>query len=268
MSQRLPPSMLAACAALLACSGERWVIGEVEDAGSGAVSALDAAPSASCAGDAAESIPLVSAPPALAELHLGSWLATLAGVEAEAFPAGRVQLQLAREAAALRFDSGSQVPPLLDPAAGYLCTTSLQSCASASGFVAGFDYRLVEPITRGAILSFGLYLDEPWNEWCRQQTPVERSQPGCAPRHDVEPAYDEARWAEECAVRRGDEWTPIRCDRLATVERQVCACTAAGCRARARLQPVHLRLVEPGSLEGALWFSSERAQALRFMRGE
>lgn len=268
MSRRLPPSVLLPLAALLACSGERWVIGEVEDAGPDAAVTQDAAVNAGCSGAAPESIPLVSAAASLGDQHLGRWLATLAGVEADAFPAVRVQLQLARDTARLRFDSGSPVPPLVDPAAGYLCTSSVESCASAAGFVAGFDYRLVEPSSRGSVLSFGLFLDEPWDDWCRQQTPVERSQPGCESRYDVERAYDEVTRIDGCAVRRGADWTPIACDRLATVERQVCACTADGCRARARQQPVFLRLVEPGSLEGALWFTAERAQKLRFTRGD
>lgn len=267
MSWRLPSPALA-LAALLACGGERWVIGEAEDAGADAAVTVDAAVSVGCTMAETEGIPLASSAPSLAQGHLGSWSATLAGVEAEAFPSARLQLQLAREAATLRFESASPIPALVDPAAGYLCTSSVASCASAAGFVAGFDYRLVEASSRGSILSFGVFLDEPWNEWCRQQTPVEHGQPGCEPRYAVERAYDEARWAEACAVRRGSEWTPIGCDRLATVERQVCACTADSCRARARLQPVFLRLVQASSLEGALWFTAERAQGLRFTRGE
>ena len=144
----------------------------------------------------------------------------------------------------------------------------MESCASPAGFVAGFDYRLVEPSSRGSIASFALFLDEPWDAWCRLQAPVEIVQPGCAPRHAVERPYDEARWADGCAVRRGEEWTPLPCDRLATVEREACACTAEGCRARARLQPVNLRMVGPDSLEGALWFSADRAQILQFSRIE
>jgi hypothetical protein len=166
--------------------------------------------------------------------------------------------------ASLLFESRSPVPALIDPTAGHLCTTSVQSCASEAGFVAGFNYTMVEARSRGSILSFGVFPDEPWSEWCRQQLPVEVRQPGCEPRYDVERAYDEARWGPSCAVRRGVEWTDIACDRLATVERQVCACTADGCRARARLQPVHLRQLSPGILEGALWFAADRAQALVF----
>lgn len=266
MSPRLPPVMLVGAAALLACSGERWVIGEAASAGPDAAATFDAALGASCRGEVEQGITEEGTGSPFAPSLLGSWLATLSGSEAEAFPAARAQLRLTRESASLSFDGGSPAPPLLDPAAGYLCTTSVESCASEAGFVAGFAYRLVQPSARGSITSFGLFLDEPWDEWCRQQLPVERTQPGCAPRHEVEPAYDEARWTEGCAVRRGDEWTPLPCDRLATVERQVCACTADGCRARARVLPVHLRLVEQNQLEGALWFTAERAQVLLFQR--
>lgn len=267
MSRWLSPAAVA-LVLLQACGSERLVIGEAPgDAGPAAALELDAAATLSCPEEAA-AIPASSVPPALLGSHLGSWLATLVGAEAAAFPSARVQLRLVPDAPTLRFESGTPVPPLLDPAAGYLCTSSVESCASAAGFVSGFDYRLAEPRSRGSILSFELFLDEPWDAWCRGQTPVERTRPGCEPSYGVERAYDEARWGDGCAVRRGDEWTDMPCDRLATVERQVCACGPASCRASARVQPVHLRLLDARSLEGALWFSAERAQALLFSRVE
>jgi hypothetical protein len=67
-------------------------------------------------------------------------------------------------------------------------------------------------------------------------------------------------------VRRGDEWIEIDCDRLATLERHACVCSAAGCRATARLQQVNLRLVAPDALDGALWFEADHAQVLHFER--
>lgn len=268
MIPRLLPSASLALAALLGCGGERWVIGEAADASSGAAVMADAALSLGCGSAETEGIALANTQVSLAEAQLGSWLATLDGIEAGAFPAARVQLTLAREGSSLRFAGGGPAPPQVDPAAGYLCTTSVESCASAAGFVANFDYHLVEPSWRGSTTSFGLFLDEPWDAWCRQQVPVERIQPGCDPRHDVERAYEEVRWTDGCAVRRGDVWDPMPCDRLATVERQVCACTAEGCRARTRLQLVHLRLTQPDRLEGALWFTADRAQVLLFSRDE
>lgn len=256
-------------ALLPACSGERWVIGEALDAGTDAAVKIGAAPDASCtAGPVTQGISLASAPPALAGPHLGTWGATLLGAEAAAFPSGRLQLRLAGDVATLLFESRDPVPSLIDPAAGYLCSTSVQSCASEAEFVAGFDYTMVEARSRGSILSFGVFLDEPWDEWCRQQAPVEDRQPGCEPRYGVERPYEEARWGDSCAVRRGAEWSDIACDRLATVEHGACACTADGCRAGARLQQVHLRLVSPRVLEGALWFATDRAQALVFAREE
>ncbi|MEY2937023.1 MAG: hypothetical protein RL033_7772 [Pseudomonadota bacterium] len=254
---------------LPACSGERWVIGEALDAGTDAAVQADAATGPSCpAVTAPEGISLPGAPPALAGAHLGNWVATLLGAEADAFPSGRLRLRLTGDGAALLFESRNPVPALIDATGGYLCSTSVESCASEAEFVAGFDYTMVEASSRGSILSFGVFLDEPWNEWCRQQAPVEDRQPGCDPRYGVERAYEEARWGASCAVRRGAEWSDIACDRLATVERQVCACTADGCLARARLQQVHLRLVSPRILEGALWFTADRAQALVFAREE
>lgn len=263
MSSRAPTSAALALA-LLACSGERWVVGEATDAGADAAVAVDLGASPSCTEQAQEGIPPLSPPPALSAAHLGRWLATLGGSEAAAFPAPVVALRLEGAAASLRFEDGSSVPPVLDPAAGYLCSTSVPSCTSEAGFVAGFDYRLAELRSRGSILTFSLFLDEPWDAWCRLQTPVERTQPGCEPRYDIERPYDEIRWVEGCAVRRGEEWTAIACDRLATVARGVCACTAEGCVARARLQPVSVQLVAPGRLEGALWFGADRAQPLFF----
>jgi hypothetical protein len=257
----------AAAALLLACRGERFIIGDLPDAGAGVAVAADAATDLVCPAPAAEGIPLVRAAPDVTDLHLGSWLSTVDGVESRAFPADSVQLLLSREAASLRFTGEAPMPVSNDPTAGYLCTSTLESCASEAGFVAGFDYRLVDGRSRGSTLSFGLYLDEPWQEWCRLQTPSERRMPGCEPSFDVEPAYDEARWAEnDCAVRRGEEWSPMACDRLATIERGVCVCTADGCRAGVRQQPVHLRLMAPGSLEGALWFTAGRAQKMQFSR--
>jgi hypothetical protein len=264
LSLRAPMSAALALVPLLGCSGERWVIGEATDAGTDAAAAADLGASPTCMEAAPEGIPPLAPPPALSEAHLGSWLATLAGSEAAAFPASAVVLRLNGAAASLRFENGSSAPPVLDAAAGYLCSTSVSSCASEAGFVAGFDYRLAELRARGSILSFGLFLDEPWDEWCRLQTPVERTQPGCEPSYDVERPYAEARWVDGCAVRRGEEWTAMACDRLATVARGVCACTADGCRARARLQPVSVQLVAPGRLEGALWFGADRAQPLSF----
>ncbi len=266
MSQRAPSTLLLAL--LLGCGGERWVIGDRDNAGADAGAAADAGVGTSCASPVPEGIAALSAPPALAPQHLGSWLATLRGGEADSFPSPLIALRLASGAATLRFESGADVPALLDPRAGYLCASSVESCASAAGFVAGFDYRLVEVRSHGSALGFALYPDEPWREWCEQQVPSLIQSPGCEPRYDVEPGYDEARWGESCAVRRAGEWQDIACERLATVERGVCTCSAQGCRARARAQPAHVRLVAPDSLEGALWFSADRAQGLLFQRSE
>jgi hypothetical protein len=137
---------------------------------------------------------------------------------------------------------------------------------TASGFVPAFEYTPWQVRARGSILSFELYIEQPWNEWCRQQAPVERAIAGCALGYDVEAPYSDVRWGDTCSVQRAGEWGEIDCDRLATVERHPCMCGADGCRASARRLEVSLRLVAPDVLEGALWFAADRAQVLHFER--
>ena len=258
---------LAIAAALTgACSGERWVIGEPPD-GLDAGLTLDASTAALCGEIASEGMPLASPLPALSAGQAGSWAARLSGDEAGKFPSQLLELELGADAAHLHFETGSPAPALLDPHGGYLChAPGASTCVTASGFVPAFDYTPWQVTARGSILSFQLYLEQPWNDWCRAQAPVERAIAGCAFAYDVEPPYNDVRWADTCSVLRGADWVDIDCDRLATVERHPCMCDADGRRASARMVEVNLRLAAADTLEGALWFAADHAQVLHFER--
>jgi hypothetical protein len=249
-----------------ACGGERWVIGEppIEpDAGL----ALDPSATAVCGEIATEGMPLASPLPALSAGQAGTWAARLSGDEAGKFPSQLLELELGPSSAHLHFETGSSAPALLDPRSGYLChAPGASTCVTASGFVPAFDYTPWQVRARGSILSFQLYLEQPWNDWCRQQVPVERSIAGCALSYDVEAPYSDVSWGDTCSVRRGPDRVDIDCDRLATVERHPCMCSADGCRASARMVEVSLRLVAPDALDGALWFAGDHAQVLHFER--
>lgn len=251
----------------LACSAERMVVSEPLELGADAGPASDAGPRPLCGPNASEGIPLEQSSPALGPGHAGRWLARILGDEASQFPSALLQLALDPVGAQLRFETSVSLPALTDARGGYLCRApSASTCASASGFVPAFGYTLADVAARDSILSFRVFLEQPWNDWCVRQTPVIQEIPGCDPVYDVEAAYADRLWGDTCAVLRGDEWLDIDCDRLATVERHACACTEAGCRAAARALEVNLRLVADDALDGALWFSGDHAQALHFER--
>ena len=249
-----------------ACQGKAWVIGTTSEA-SDAGTTLDATVAPLCGDVATEGMPLDPGTPALSAGQAGLWEARLTGDEASKFPAPVLQLELDASGAHLHFETGAPPPPLLDPRGGYLChAPGTDSCVTESGFVPGFDYTPWSVSARGSILSFRLYLEQPWNDWCQQQAPVQRVIAGCPAGYDVEPAYTDVRWGDTCSVLRGSEWVEIDCDRLATVERRPCMCSVDGCRASARMVDVNLRLVAPDALEGALWFAADHAQVLHFER--
>jgi hypothetical protein len=255
------------CAALATgCSAERWAIVtplETPDAGLGP----DAASAPGCGPYETETSSREQSAPLLGPGHAGSWSALLTGDEAGKFPSDRLLLSLSPTDARLHFAAGGPLPALRDGRSGYLChAPGPGTCASESGFVAAFEYPLAGVRARDSILSFQLSLEQPWDEWCRLQAPVAQDLVGCDPFYDVEAAYTEASWGDPCAVRRGDEWFDIDCDRLATVERHACVCSADSCRGAARALEVNLRLVGPDVLEGALWFAADRAQVLHFER--
>jgi hypothetical protein len=229
--------------------------------------ALDASAAALCGEIATEGMPLESPLPSLSAGQAGSWAAQLSGDEADKFPSKLLLLELGANGARLHFETGGPVPALLDARGGYLChAPGAETCVTESGFVGAFDYTPWQVTARGSISSFRLYLEQPWDDWCRQQVPVERTIAGCALGYDVEPSYSDTRWGDTCSVLRGPDWVDIDCDRLATVERHPCMCNADGCRASARMVEVNLRLVAPDTLEGALWFAADHAQVLQFER--
>jgi hypothetical protein len=249
-----------------ACSAERWVISDSLERGADAGAAADA-PAPACGQNASEGIPLEWSPPALGPSHAGRWLARFFGEEADKFPSTLLELVLDPARARLSFETGTPVPPLSNPRGGYLCRApSASTCATESGFVPAFGYTLSGVVARGSILSFRVFVEQPWDEWCTLQAPVPREIPGCDPSYHVEAAYSERSWGQTCAVLRGDEWSDIDCDRLATVERQACVCDSVGCRAAARSVEVNLRLLSTDVLEGALWFAADHAQVLHFAR--
>jgi hypothetical protein len=191
------------------------------------------------------------------------------GEEAAKFSAPQLEIELAADGTGtLHFESPRAPAPARDGAGGYLCSApSAATCTPSSGFVPGFEYALARVSARDSILSFRALLDEPWDGWCALQTPLEQTVPGCPVHYDIEPVYVDASWGETCSVLRAEGRVEIDCDRLATVERRPCSCTALGCRAaRSRQLDAHLRLVAPGVLEGALWFDRDRALVLQFER--
>jgi len=253
-------------AVAFACSAEHLVISEPLERAADAGSAADAA-ALQCGQRASEGSPLDTSSLALGPGHAGRWLARLAGEEARKFPSALLELTLGPARAQLSFDTATPLPMLFDARGGYLCRApSASSCATPSGFVPAFAYTLAAVAARDSILGFRVFLEQPWNEWCKLQAPVLQEIPGCDPFYDVEAAYSDVSWGETCAVLRGDEWFGIDCDRLATVERHPCVCTDAGCRAAARTLEVNLRLVAADALDGALWFAADHAQVLHFER--
>jgi hypothetical protein len=261
-----------ACASALGCHGKPWLLGEriaiPSDAGLDAGS--DAASATACAetssGDAAAD---AGSGGALWPGQLGHWQAEITGDEAPAFPAPEIALEILPDRTG-RFQCGDPtlLPPLLEAAGGYLCSAPGPStCTSTSGFIAGFEYSLLDLSARDSILSFRVELDQPWQGWCGLQLPVLEPRVGCAPHYGVEAPYDNASWGDTCSVTRSGGEEPIDCARLATLERNPCACTRERCEAsHERSLTVNLRLVSPDHLEGALWFDSEHALALHFDR--
>jgi hypothetical protein len=250
------------------CQGDRWVIGsplqEPGDAGLG----LDASGTATCRprDDELEPPPDGSLP---GPDQVGRWSALLSGGEAINFNASSLELTLAADGAGrLRFGSASAPAPAVDAARGYLCSApGASTCTPPGGFVPGFEYALSSVSARGSILSFRALLDQPWDGWCALQTPLEQTTSGCPTYYDIEPSYLSPVFGETCSVLGAQGRVEIDCDRLATVERRPCACTASGCSAaRSRQLDVYLRLIAPGVLEGALWFERERALVVRLDR--
>jgi hypothetical protein len=251
----------------LACSAEHFVISVPLESGADAGLAPDPAAAPLCPADARAGIPLEWSPPALAPGQAGRWRARIFGAEASKFPSGQLELALDPARAELRFAAGTPLPVLINDGRGYLCRApSASTCTSASGFVSAFAYTLADVAARGSILSFRVFLEQPWNEWCQLQAPISQEIPGCDPFYDVEAAYSEVSWGESCAVLRAEHWFEIDCERLATVERHACVCSDVGCRAAARTLEVNVRLVSADALDGALWFAADRAQVLHFER--
>jgi hypothetical protein len=96
--------VLAALAAfaLAACSGERWLVGELldeSDAGPAAISADDLVTCAPADPEGAEPLPVGRVDPA----HVGRWRADVAGSEASRFPSSALELEVAAESGRLRF---------------------------------------------------------------------------------------------------------------------------------------------------------------------
>ena len=115
----------------VACSGERWVIGEPPD-GADAGPALDASTAALCGELATEGMPLASPLPALSAGQEGSWAARIEGDEADKFPSPVLQLELGASAAHLHFETGSPAPALRDARGGYLChAPGANTCVTA-----------------------------------------------------------------------------------------------------------------------------------------
>jgi len=262
------PATVLGLGMLAACQHERWVVGTPLQEPADAGLALDGAAVILCPAPDGEPEPEPEGALPGTD-HLGRWSAQLTGEEAAKFAAPRFDLTLAADGMGrLRLESASPPAAALDGAHGYLCSPpSATTCTTPSGFVPGFEYALARVSARDSILSFRALLDQPWDGWCALQTPVEEIVPGCDPRYDIEPSYLLASWGETCSVMRGNGWNEIDCNRLATVERRPCACTAQACRAaRGRRLDAHLRLVAPGVLEGALWFDGDSALVVQFER--
>lgn len=265
-------AIVLAVAPALGCRGEPWLLGEPTsaandaglDTGADAASSSDCQPSAS-SNDAADA----GIDGELSPGQLGRWQAAITGKEAQAFPSSSIALEILTDRTGhLQLESALSPPPLADGAGGYLCTAlGPSTCTSASGFIAGFDYSLLLLSARGSILSFRVDIDQPWQAWCELQSPVVQPRAGCAPRYGVEAPYDTASSGETCSVTRANGPEAIDCARLSTVERNPCACTREHCEfSRERGLTVNLRLVTLDRLEGALWFDSEHALALHFVR--
>jgi hypothetical protein len=265
-------ALALAVAPVLGCKGEPWLLGEPSsaardaglDAGADAASA-SACPASASPSDAADA----GVRGELSLGQLGRWQADITGTEAQAFPASSIALEiLADRIGSLQLESTLALPTLVDGTGGYLCSAPGPStCTSASGFIAGFDYSLLLLSARDSILSFRVDIDQPWQAWCELQVPIVQPRAGCMPRYGVEAPYSAAASGETCSVTRASGPEAIDCARLATVERNPCACTRERCEfSRERGLTVNLRLVSPDRLEGALWFDSEHALVLRFAR--
>lgn len=257
-------------AASLGCEGAHWLLGEPlsapEDGGSDA--GADAASTHGCDDPGPASAVNAGPTTPLAASQIGHFISSVDGLEASAFPSDQVSLELSESSGQLRFEGRAPLPALNGGSGGYLCGASgPRTCSSASGFVASFDYTLQSLSARGSVLSFQLQLDQPWAAWCELQTPVLEPRAGCAPRYAVEAEYDDPEFGDSCSVRRDGASEPIDCVRLATLERQPCACSERQCAASAqRSLEVSLRQVSPDRLEGALWFDTARALVVHFDR--
>ena len=162
MSRWRPPRrapVALVCAALgSACTGERWVVGEELVTGQ-ADAGLLADAAVSCEPSASEGIPAGVAAAPIEAAHLGRWTAQLAGAEASKFPDEQLVLELTPERGLLRF--GAPAPlPAAQAGAGFLCGTTRDGCATASGFIAGFDYQLGRVSSRGSVISMGVFIGQ------------------------------------------------------------------------------------------------------------
>lgn len=200
--------LLHALAALLACGGQRMVVGEevalggaepsdAAGAGTGDVRAPGISVVADCPSSIEERQVHLGCWPTR---HVGSWRGFLFGTpvyetrngELREFPVTDIVLSVAPLGAAhLRFGEPGLFRRPASPGDPYLCAGRSPSvgCPAADGLIVGYEYPLealeifdatVAPTARatdefvpriGELLSFDVPLDGPWRVWCELQEP-------------------------------------------------------------------------------------------------
>jgi hypothetical protein len=262
---------LAIALGSLACRGPSWIIAgdwvsEGVDGGAGSIA--DAAPLREACPTAAGLDALRSSTnpaPTLDARFAGAWRGSLAGDAATGFPSADVELRIGTsesgsEPSSLRFGSAAAASAELEPSRGYLCSGSAGGvrCATASGYVAGFSYPLEAVMSRGDVLSFRVVGSDPWDAWCRLQSPEPRPEPAepCGTAFGVGPPGSDSVGAAGCArVTNDGTATAIDCELMYAL--QHCRCGSDTCVAEfADAMQVGLRLSD-GLLIGSLWYKGD-----------
>jgi hypothetical protein len=199
--------------------------------------------------------------PAVDARFAGVWRGRLGGDAAEGFPGADVELRIADGGAySLRFGALAGTPAMLDPGRGYLCAEGAEGvlCGTPSGYVGGYAYVLESVMSRGDVLSFQIVSSDPWDGWCRLQSPQawpDRTQP-CGYTFGAGPPGSDSISASSCArVAADGAAAPIDCALMYALQR--CRCAADACVAQsADVMEVGLRLTD-GLLVGSLWYRGD-----------
>lgn len=276
-------ALVHAFAALLACGGERMVVGEEvplqgeDDTGTDDASARGISVVADCPSSPEERKVRLGCWPSP---HVGRWRGFLLGNPMyETARGGRIEFPLTDivlsvdpfGSARLSFGDPVYFQPPAGSGDAYLCAGRSPSvgCTAAEGIIEGYAYPLEDlalfdatvattPLAAdefalriGAGLTFDVPLDEPWRVWCALQEPERGS---CAAERYGAAALGCYRLGvapdsvdnDACLVIEGEVTRSVDCGWLAARENAPCRCTDDGCSTVRAALSMSLRLSNDG----------------------